>query len=119
VEGDERGWRVALIASALVNPATGALDGLAVLEREGWGAIALPDDVYPPPVSGPLLEQVAEQAEEFARHGYVLAIVGGREGLVEALAHAGVGPLPTFGPADEDELASFLRRTAAAGAPRS
>jgi short-subunit dehydrogenase len=27
------------------------------------------------------MEQVAEQAEEFARHGYVLVIVGRRDGL--------------------------------------
>ena len=42
--------------------------------------IQLPAADYPDEVAGPLLEQVAEQAEEFARNGYGLAVVG-RDGL--------------------------------------
>ena len=44
--------------------------------RADWGAIQLPAADYPDEVAGPLLEQVAEQAEEFVRHGYPLALVG-------------------------------------------
>src|SRR5439155_11293052 len=72
MEGDERGFRVALIADELVNPPEGGIDGLALLEEQDWGAIQLPSAEYEPAVAGPLLEQVAEQADEFARHGYVL-----------------------------------------------
>ena len=64
-------------------------------------------------MAAPLLEQVAEQAEEFARHGYALAIVGGREGLAEALAGYGITGLATVAPESADHLERFL---AAAGA---
>jgi hypothetical protein len=111
VEGDERGWRVALIAGELVNPADGGVDGLNVLERAGWGAIQLPAAEYGPQVAGPLLEQAAEQADEFARHGYTLAVVGGRDGLDEALDRFGISGLPFIDPASEKELAAFLRKT--------
>jgi len=108
MEGDDRGWRVALVADELVNPPDGGIDGLAVLEETGWGAIQLPSDAYGPAVAGPLLEQVAEQAEEFARHGYVLAIDGSRDGLAEALAAFGISDLPALEPGSAAELRAFL-----------
>ncbi len=73
MDADRRGFRVALVAGELLNPAAGELDALAVLEEEDWGAIQLPAAEYPDDVAGPLLEQAAEQAEEFARNGYTLA----------------------------------------------
>jgi hypothetical protein len=107
VEGDARGWRVALVAGELLNGQTG-VDVLAVLEQDGWGAIQLPAAEYPDDVAGPLLEQAAEQAEEFARHGYHLVVVGGRAGLTEALAAYGIGELPQTDPANEADLRAFL-----------
>jgi hypothetical protein len=106
--GDERGYRVALIADELVNPVEGGIDGLAELERAGWGAVQLPARAYPNAVARPMLEQVAEQAEEFARHGYTLAIVGRRAGLRKALAAYGIGDLPSVAPRSADELRAFL-----------
>jgi hypothetical protein len=79
-----------------------------VLQQEDWGAIQLPAADYPDDVAGPLLEQVAEQSEEFFRHGYRLAIVGSRAGLAEALAAYRVPDLPQIDPASEDELRTFL-----------
>jgi len=113
VDADERGFRVALIADELVN-ADGPVDGLAALEAAGWGAIQLPAATYPADVSGPMLEQAAEQAEEFARHGYVLAVVGRRDGLAEALAAFGIGDLPAVEPDSAEELAAFLAETGTA-----
>jgi hypothetical protein len=107
VEGDARGWRVALVAGELLNGQTG-VDVLSVLEQDGWGAIQLPAAEYPDEVAGPLLEQAAEQTEEFARHGYHLVVVGGRAGLAEALAAYGIGELPQIDPADEADLRAFL-----------
>jgi hypothetical protein len=107
VEGDARGFRVALVAGELLNGATG-IDALAVLQREDWGAIQLPAADYPEDVAAPLLEQVAEQAEEFFRHGYRLAVVGSRAGLDEALARYRVPELPQLDPASEDDLRTFL-----------
>jgi hypothetical protein len=106
--GDARGYRIALIADELLNPAEGGIDGLAELERAGWGAIQLPAAAYPDDVAGPLLEQAAEQAEEFARHGYVLAVVGRRRGLREALAGYGIGDLPAIEPRSAAQLGRFL-----------
>jgi hypothetical protein len=37
VEGDERGFRVALVTAELLNQPPGGLDALAVLEEEDWG----------------------------------------------------------------------------------
>ena len=108
MEGDARGFRVALVQGELLNPADGGLDALAVLEQEDWGAIQLPASDYPDEVAGPLLDQVAEQAEEFARHGYRLALVGRRDGLAEALARHGVEPPPQVEPATADDLRVFL-----------
>jgi hypothetical protein len=107
VEGDARGFRVALVAGELLNDTSG-VDVLAVLQQEDWGAIQLPAADYPDDVAGPLLEQVAEQSEEFFRHGYRLAIVGSRAGLAEALARYRVPELPQIDPASEDELRAFL-----------
>ena len=117
MDADERGYRVALIAEELVNPGDGGLDGLAALLKAGWGAIQLPSDSYPAEVAGPLLEQAAEQAEEFARHGYVLAVVGRRDGLGEALAGYGIAGLPSIEPKSAAQLARFLRVTGAERRP--
>ena len=112
MDADRRGFRVALVAGELLNPAAGGLDALAVLEEEGWGAIQLPAADYPDAVAGPLLEQAAEQAEEFARNGYMLAVIRGRAGLDEALAGYGVAAPPAVDPATADDLRAFLAETA-------
>jgi hypothetical protein len=107
MDTDARGFRVAIVAGELLNGATP--DVIGVLLEEGWGVIQLPAADYPETVSGPLLEQVAEQAEEFHRHGYGLALIGGRDGLAEALAAYRVPVPPQIVPASEDDLRTFLR----------
>jgi hypothetical protein len=109
MEGDERSFRVALVAAGLVNPEPGGLDALGVLERAGWGVMALPADWYPDDVARALLEQVAEQVDEFARHGYDVVLIGERAGLADALAQLGHEPPPALAhPRDADELEAFL-----------
>ena len=108
MEGDLRSFRVALVAGELINPGADGVDALAVIEQEGWGAMQLPAADYPDEVAAPLLDQVAEQAEEFARHGYRLVLIGDRAGLAEALARHGVPEPPSIDPAGEDELRAFL-----------
>jgi hypothetical protein len=108
VDGDARGFRVALVAGELINPAAGGVDALAVLEQEDWGAIQLPAAEYPDEVAGPLLEQAAEQAEEFARHGYTLALVGRRDGLEGALRIYGLEVPPQIDPESGEALRDFL-----------
>ena len=106
--GDERSYRVALVADRYVNPGLGQFDGLAVLAAAGWGVMQLPDDAYPAEVAGPLLAEVAEQAEEFSRKGYGLVLVGERDGLAEALAQVGVAVPDAIAPASAAELREFL-----------
>jgi hypothetical protein len=110
---DLRGFRVALVADEFMNAP--AVDALAVLQAEDWGVIQLPSAGYPDDVAGPLLEQVAEQADEFARHGYRLAVVGERAGLADALAPFGLAGLPAVVPGSPAELEAFLRGLADGG----
>ncbi|HKA97515.1 MAG TPA: hypothetical protein VKD66_14705 [Streptosporangiaceae bacterium] len=105
---DERSYRVALVADRYVNPAPGGLDGLAVLTAANWGVMQLPDDAYPGEVARLLLAEIAEQVEEFSRHGYAFVLVGERAGLDEALALVGVAVPPRIEPASADELGEFL-----------
>ena len=106
--GDERSYRVALMADRYVNPEPGQLDGLAVLAAAGWGVMQLPDDRYPAGVARPLLAEVAEQVEEFTRRGYGFVLVGERDGLAEALALVGVTLPDRIVPASAAELREFL-----------
>ena len=105
---DESSFRVALFADRYVNPPPGGLDGLAVLAAACWGVMQLPDDAYPAEVAGLLLAEIAEQVEEFSRHGYLFVLVGGRDGLDEALARVGVGLPPRVVPTSAGELGEFL-----------
>jgi hypothetical protein len=107
VEGDVRSFRVALVADEYMNAPQ--VDALGVLQAEDWGVIQLPSRDYPDAVAGPLLEQVAEQADEFARHGYRVVVIGERAGLGQALAPFGLDTLPAVAPGSTDELQAFLR----------
>ena len=110
MDEDRRSFRVALVADRYVNPRNGGLDAMPLLLANGWGVIQLPAARYPNDVAGPLLEQVAEQAEEFHRHGYDLVVIGSRPGLTKALAAVGIRRLDRIDPTSVAELKSFLRR---------
>lgn len=102
MNGDLRGWRIALVPDALVNPAPNdraALpDVLAVLETNGYGLLQLP----PAGEHRLLLAVIADQMAEYAHHGYAVVAVGlsGEPGnglhwrrLASLLRHRGA-PLP-------------------------
>jgi hypothetical protein len=105
---DERSFRIMLAADRYVNPPPGGLDAVAVAEQTGWGVMQLPADDYPPEVAEPLLAEVAEQVEEFARHGYAFVLIGERAGLAEALAQVGVSLPDQISPRTSSQLADFL-----------
>jgi hypothetical protein len=119
VEGDRRGFRVAVCADALVNPEAGGLDALAVCERTGFGVMQLPATWYPEDVAAGWLEQVAEQLDEYLRRGYAVVLVtlagepagaAQRDGLAAALATIGHDLPPEFASdGDEAALEAFLR----------
>jgi DNA-binding transcriptional LysR family regulator len=108
VKPDARSFRIALVADRYVNPPPGGLDAVAAAAQAGWGVMQLPADDYPAEVAGPLLAEVAEQAEEFSRHGYGLVLVGDRQGLAEALARAGVAVPEGITPNSYVQLINFL-----------
>ncbi|HEV2033617.1 MAG TPA: hypothetical protein VGU71_05385 [Candidatus Dormibacteraeota bacterium] len=105
---DRRSFRVALVADRYLNPPAGGLDVIPILLEAGWGVIQLPADVYPSEVATPLLEQVAEQTEEFHRHRYDVVVIGRRDGLEEALIAAGLPRLDQVDPANAGALEAFL-----------
>lgn len=109
MDNDERGYRIALVADDLVNPAEDGFDAIEVLREQDWGAIQLPPAWYPAHVAGPLLEQVAEHVEEFVRHGYQLVLLGDRLGLEEALRRSGVAVPDVARPSSAEELLEFLQ----------
>src|SRR5262249_10634148 len=75
VSADLRGWRIALMADALVNPAPRASlpDALAVFEASGYGVLHLPP---PGDKHGLLLAVTADQVAEYAHHGYAVVAIG-------------------------------------------
>jgi hypothetical protein len=105
---DARSFRIALVADRYVNPPPGGLDAVAVAAQTGWGVMQLPADDYPAEVAGPLLAEVAEQVEEFSRHGYGLVLVGERAGLAEALTRVGVAVPDVISPETPAQLTDFL-----------
>ncbi|MEP7024060.1 MAG: hypothetical protein ABJB47_09685 [Actinomycetota bacterium] len=109
MEGDARGFRIALTADTYVNPPPGGLDGLAVLDAAGWGVMQLPAADYPAQVTARILADVAEQVQEFHRHAYDIVLIGGDDGgLATALDAVGV-PFPAqIVPSDAAQLQRFL-----------
>ena len=105
---DRRSFRVALVADRFLNPPPRGLDVIPILLEAEWGVIQLPADEYPPEVARPLLEQVAEQAEEFHRRGYDVVVIGARAGLDEALAAARLPRFDRVDPRTARALQTFL-----------
>jgi len=105
---DERSFRVALMADPYVNAVPGGVDGVAAAEETGWGVMQLPADDYPADLVKLLLFEVAEQADEFSRHGYDLVLIGRCDGLAEALAGVGLALPDSSTPLTTAELVDFL-----------
>jgi hypothetical protein len=78
VNGDARGWRMALVPDTLINPrdrAGAALPNVMdVLEVSGYGVLQIP----PPGEHGLLLAVIADQVAEYAHHGYAVVAIGVR-----------------------------------------
>jgi hypothetical protein len=109
VKPDERSFRIALVADRYVNPAAGEVDALAVAAEAGWGVMQLPAADYPPAVTAPVLATIAEELQEFSRHGYDVVLVGDCDGLAGALAAAGLTEPDQVTPATGAELLDYLR----------
>ena len=120
VEGDARGFRVAVCADALVNPEPGGLDALAVCERTGFGVMQLPATWYPDDVAAGWLEQVAEQLDEYLRRGYAVVLLTAARATPRPRASARRWPQrsrrsathcrpSTASTGDADALEAFLR----------
>jgi hypothetical protein len=121
VNGDARGWRMALVPDALVNrqpQGRAALpDVLGVLTACGYGVLQLP----PPGEHGALLAVIADQVAEYAHHGYAVAAIGvlGEPGdglhwrrLAPLLRHRGVALPPRFSLRPDVDAAAESQRLA-------
>jgi len=93
VTTDVRGWRMALLADALVNPAPAERsvlpDVLAVLEAAGYGLLQLP----PTGAHSLLFAVIADQVAEYAHHGYAVVAVGLRGQAGDGLHWRRLAPL--------------------------
>jgi hypothetical protein len=75
MSADARGWRMALLPDALLNPpAAGASlpDVLPILQAHRYGVLQLP----PPGNHAPLLAVIADQVAEYSHHGYAVVAIG-------------------------------------------
>jgi hypothetical protein len=90
---DKRGWRIALVPDALLNPSgriRAALpDVIRVLEDCGYGVLQLP----PPGSRALLLAVTADQIAEYARHGYAIVAIGLRSRQGDGLHWRRLAPL--------------------------
>jgi len=93
VNGDARGWRMALLPDSLINPSqavgTALPDVLGVLEANGYGVLQLP----PPGEHRLLLAVIADQIAEYSHHGYAVLAVGVRGEPGEGLHWRRLAPL--------------------------
>jgi len=93
VNGDVRGWRMALVPDTLINPPTlvrAALPNvLGVLTACGYGVLQLP----PPGEHGLLLAVIADQVAEYAHHGYAVVAIGVRGQAGDGLHWRRLAPL--------------------------
>jgi len=93
MSGDVRGWRVALLPDALLNPErgrdAGGPDVLQQLRAHGYGLLQLP----PPGNHSLLLAVIADQVAEYAHHGYAVVAVGTRGAASDGLHWRRLAPL--------------------------
>ncbi|MEA3176652.1 MAG: hypothetical protein QOI59_175 [Gammaproteobacteria bacterium] len=93
MNGDVRGWRMALVPDTLINTPQrlrAALpDVLSVLEASGYGVLQLP----PPGEHGLLLAVIADQVQEYSHHGYAVVAIGVRGEAGDGLHWRRVAPL--------------------------
>ncbi|MBV9344542.1 MAG: hypothetical protein JOZ03_06070 [Gammaproteobacteria bacterium] len=120
MKADARGWRLALVPDALVNPPAvrrTAPDVLQLLEDSGYGLLQLP----PPGRHAPLLAVIADQVAEYAHHGYAIVALGvyGDTGglhwrrLAALLRHRGISLPPRHMLRRDREVVAESRRLAA------
>lgn len=93
MNGDARGWRMALLPDSLINPSqavgTALPDVLGVLEANGYGVVQLP----PAGQHRLLLAVIADQIAEYSHHGYAVLAVGVRGEPGEGLHRRRLAPL--------------------------
>jgi hypothetical protein len=116
---DRRSRRVALVADAVMNPAPGGPDLLALIARRDWGVIGLPPERLGRPAIAQWLAGVADQIAEFRRHAMiVVAVLDPSDPTVaEELKRADAAsaeslPVHLLSDGDADELVAFLDRRA-------
>ena len=90
---DARGWRIALLADALMNPEPASQrplpDVMGILSACGYGLMQLP----PVGAHRELLAVIADQLAEYARHGYAVVAIGSDDQPGDGLHWRSLAPL--------------------------
>ena len=93
MNGDARGWRVALLPDTLINPpqppVIPGLDVLGAIEASGYGVMQMP----PPGRHALLLAVIADQIAEYSHHGYAVVAIGVRGTMGDGLHWRRLAPL--------------------------
>src|ERR1700758_4400058 len=93
MSGDARGWRMALVPDALINPPARAAaplpDVLRILEANRYGVLQLP----PVGEHGLLFAVIADQVAEYSHHGYAVVAIGVRGEARDGLHWRRLAPL--------------------------
>jgi hypothetical protein len=93
VNGDARGWRMALVPDILINPRAEAGRALPnvldILTACGYGVLQLPQAGE----RGLLLAVIVDQVAEYAHHGYAVVAIGVRGEPGDGLHWRRVAPL--------------------------
>lgn len=76
---DPRGYRVALVADAIVNEGAASFDVLAALESHRFGVIVLPPSDFSLSSIGGIVEYVIDDLTDYVRNGYRVVEVGSSE----------------------------------------
>ncbi|MCX6519341.1 MAG: hypothetical protein NTZ21_01600 [Actinobacteria bacterium] len=116
---DPRGYRVALVADAIVNEGAAEYDVVSALEAATFGMIVPPPSEFTLRTIASTMEYIVDDLADYAKQGYRVVVIGASslpqsglwsELLDTELARRGLPPFESFDvdSLDADDLARFL-----------
>jgi hypothetical protein len=124
---DPRGYRVALVADAIVNDGMARYDVVAALDAATFGMVVPPPSDFALRTIASTMEYVVDDLADYARQGYRVVVIGASSlpqfgiwsDLVDAELHRrGLPPYESFDVdlRDEHDLVDFLSSVVPAAA---
>ena len=102
---DPRGYRVALVADAIVNEGAAAYDVVSALEAATFGMVVPPPSEFALRTIASTMEYIVDDLADYARQGYRVVVIGASslpqsgywsELLDTELARRGLPPFDSF-----------------------